>query len=96
MNLQYGRLRGDFVISDGVEAWTLRDGQWQRTDALTAFLKSDWLTTREASRMVGDNLPDLPAEAFAGRKIGRRGVPRHGPLANRVGTGHRASGRKRR
>jgi hypothetical protein len=89
MKLQFGRLRGDFVISDGVEAWTLRDGQWQRTDALTAFLKSDWLTTREASRMVGDNLPDLPAEAFAG-KIGRRGVPRYyGPMAGRVRRGNR-------
>ena len=84
MNLKYGRLRGDFVISDGVEAWTLRDGQWQRSDALTAFLKSDWLTTREASRMVGDNLPDLPREAFANRKVG----PRRGPLAGRVGRGH--------
>ena len=38
MQLQFGRLRGDFVISDGVEAWILRDGQWQRTDALTAFV----------------------------------------------------------
>ena len=84
MQLQFGRLRGDFVISDGVEAWILIDGQWQRTDALTAFLKSEWLTTREASRMVGDSLPELPPEAFAGRKIGRSGLPRYGPLVGYV------------
>jgi hypothetical protein len=38
MKLQFGRLRSDFVISDGVEAWTLKGGRWQKTDALTAFL----------------------------------------------------------
>jgi hypothetical protein len=90
MRLQFGRLRGDFVISDGTEAWIFRDGCWQKTDALTAFLKSDWLTPRRASRMVGDTLPDLPPEAFAGRKIGPRGLSQHGP---RIGRASRVMGK---
>jgi hypothetical protein len=84
MHLQFGRLRGDLVISNGVEAWVLSDGRWERTDALTAFLKSACLTPREARRTFGDTLPNLPPEAFAGRKIGPRGLSRWGPRIGRA------------
>ena len=71
MQLQFGLLHGDLVISDGVEAWILRDGGWERTDALTAFLKPTQLTPREARLTFGEALPDVPPEAFASRKVGR-------------------------
>jgi hypothetical protein len=59
------------------------DGRWERTDALAAFLKSTCLTPREARRTFGDTLPNLPPEAFAGRKIGPRGLSRWGPRIGR-------------
>jgi hypothetical protein len=83
MQLQFGLLRGDLVLSNGVEAWVLSDGRWERTDALTAFLKSTCLTPREARRTFGDTLPNLPPEAFAGCKIGPRGLSRWGPRIGR-------------
>jgi hypothetical protein len=30
MRLQFSLLRGNLIISDGVEAWTLTDGKWER------------------------------------------------------------------
>ena len=95
MQLQFGRLRGDFVISDGVEAWILRDGRWEKTDALTAFIKSTQLRPREARRMFGEALPDVPPEAFAGRKIGRW-LSRWGPRIGRTRSGATARANKRR
>src|SRR5262245_19573758 len=76
MKLQFGLLRGDLVISNGVEAWVHRGGRWERTDALRAFIKSTQLKPREVCRTFGDRLPDLPPEAFAGRMIGSRGLSR--------------------
>ena len=96
MQLQFGRLRGDLVISNGVEAWVLKEGRWQRVDALTTFLESDWLTTREASRSFGDTLPDLPPQPYAGRKIGGRGLSRWGPRIGRTRSGATARANKRR
>ena len=84
MQLQFGLLRSDLVISNGVEAWILRGGRWKRTDALTAFLKSTQLTPREARRTFGHKLPDVPPEAFAGRKVGPRGLSRWGPRIGRA------------
>lgn len=95
MQLQFGLLRGELVISDGVEAWILRDGRWERTDALTAFIKSTQLRPREARRTFGDKLPDVPSEAFAGRKIGRW-LSRWGPRIGRARTGSRARADERR
>jgi hypothetical protein len=84
MDLQFGSLLGNLVISNGVEAWTLTGGEWKRTDALTAFLKSSWLKSREVRSMFGDPLPDLPPEAFVGRKVGRCGLSRYGPRIGRA------------
>ena len=78
MRLQFSLLRGNLVLSDGVEAWTLTDGKWERTDALAAFLRSTWLKSDEAIRMFGEALPDLPREAFVGLKVGRHGLSRTG------------------
>ena len=83
MRLQFSSLLGNLVISDGVEAWTFKGGKWERTDALAAFLKSTWLKSEEAIRMFGQALPDLPPEAYVGRKVGRRGLSRIGPLIRR-------------
>jgi hypothetical protein len=95
MQLQFGLLRGELVISVGVEAWILRDGRWERTDALTAFIKSTQLRPREARRTFGDKLPDVPSEAFAGRKIGRW-LSRWGQRIGRARTGSRARADERR
>ena len=84
MQLQFGLLHGDLVISNGVEAWVLRDGRWERTDAPTAFVKSTQLKPREARRAFGEALPDLPPEAFASRKVGPRGLSRWGPVRRYV------------
>src|SRR4030095_7118111 len=69
MQLQFGLLRGELVISVGIEAWILRDGRWERTDALTAFIKSTQLRPREARRTFGDKLPDVPFKAFADERL---------------------------
>lgn len=84
MRLQFSLLRGNLVISNGVEAWTLMDGKWERTDALAAFLRSTWLKSDEAIRMFGEALPDLPPEAFVGLKVGRHGLSRTGPRIGRA------------
>ena len=78
MRLQFGRLRGELVISDGIEAWVLTGTGWQSIDATMAFLKSDWIMPREARRIFGATLPDLPAEAFRGRdlKVANKRAPR--------------------
>jgi hypothetical protein len=44
------------------------------TEALTASLKSSWLTPREARRTFGDALTYLPPESIVDHKIGRRVV----------------------
>ena len=63
MRLQFSLLRGNLVISNGVEAWTL-------TDALAAFLRSTWLKSDEAIRMFGEAQPDLPPEALWASRSG--------------------------
>ena len=70
MRLQFSLLRGNLVLSDGVEAWTLTDGKWERTDALAAFLRSTWLKSDEAIRMFGEAQPDLPPEALWASRSG--------------------------
>ena len=70
MRLQFSLLRGNLVISDGVEAWTLTDGKWERTDALAAFLRSTLLKSDEAIRMFGEAQPDLPPEALWASRSG--------------------------
>jgi hypothetical protein len=84
MRLQFGRIRGDLVISDGQEAWVLRRTRWEQIDATMAFLKSDWLTPAQAGRAFGEDLPPLPAEAFAGREITLRAVGKGAPRITRV------------
>jgi hypothetical protein len=84
LRLQFSCLRGNLVVSDGVEAWILTDGKWERTDALAAFLKSTWLKSDEAIGMFGKALPDLSPEAFVGRKVGRHGLSRTGPRIGRA------------
>jgi hypothetical protein len=84
MRVQFGRLRGDLVVSDGEEAWTLTRAGWQQIAATTAFLKSDWLTPAQARRAFGDELPTLPPGAFGGRQITVRS--KLGPRIERLGT----------
>jgi hypothetical protein len=67
MRVQFGRLRGDLVVSDGEEAWTLTRAVWEQIDATTAFLKSEWLSPAQAGRAFRDELPALPPRAFGGR-----------------------------
>jgi hypothetical protein len=71
MRVQFGRLRRDLVISDGQEAWVLTRAGWEQIDATAAFLKSHWLTPAQARRAFGDQLPDLPPQAFAGCDLTR-------------------------
>jgi hypothetical protein len=78
MQLQFGLLRGELVISDGVEAWILRDGRRERTDALTAFIKSTQLRPREARRTFGDKLPGIASPTS-------QGTPSWSPAANATG-----------
>jgi hypothetical protein len=69
MRVQFGRFGEDLVISDGEEALVLTRAGWEQVDATTAFLKSDWLTPAQLRRTFGDELPSLPARAFAGRDL---------------------------
>jgi hypothetical protein len=78
MRVQFWRLRGDLVISDGVEAWALTRAGWEQIDATTAFLKSEWLTPAQARRAFGDQFPTLPPRAFA------EGEPTKGKLTPRL------------
>src|SRR4029450_7522201 len=91
MQLQFARLRHNLVISDGLEAWVLRDGRWEKTDALTAFLKSDWLTAREARRAFGDTLPEYRPRHLRAALLG--GGCRGG---DRESSGHAATLRRER
>ena len=84
MRVQFGRLRGEFVVSDGEEAWMLTRAGWRQIDATTAFLKSDWLTPAQARRAFGHELPALPPEAFGGREVTVRS--KSGPRIARLGT----------
>jgi hypothetical protein len=84
MRLQFSSLRGNLVISDGVEAWTLTRMANGENRCSRSFPQSTWVKSEEAIRMFGEALPELPPEAFVGRKVRRHGLSRTGPRIGRA------------